>query len=478
MASLSKAIEFQHLANQLSNVEFEIFLFDLIESMGRQFILSAFFNKFTATNTANRIQQNEMDFVIKLILYIIKTRNKESVSSLDLLTNDDTMRLDQYSSAMIGEIASFLECCDYATFQRCSRLIYIGCNMPNTLRALDLTKYDCARIDLQRYSFLRTLSFPLDKFYKIRSISTTTLSHMESLTLTASFSDDIDGDVILLCLSKCPHLKALKLSDVYVRNDKFDESASHSVALPEGIQSLSMHGNGAFFGNFHSFLIQLCGNTLMELSFDDGFDLPNAVRFPDLKSLQMGIDVDLNQMENMKKIFKYAPNLERFVCDVNDTQNFDYVQMLQAILCKKSLKEMVIGTFEIGEFCDALSDVLIGCEEVYEDSDDEVMHSMPTSISGELERKGKSNKLPEINIVYKRNKAESQNSDWNEYELKLRLGVVKILKIMNRLNKHSTITIHWDTLYKACFDSFQKTFAEYLNDTRFSYNYQCLSMHK
>eukprot|EP01083_Nonionella_stella_P111462 326908_1 len=151
--SLTKVIEFRHLITQLTHGERVAFLSELVESR-LDIVLSGLFHHFAQSN-----QINEVNHFNKSLSDIIQSRKvkPETVSTRNI-------KLHQFPTAIIGYTASFLNQLDYINFSMSNRSIYLGCNSPNLLHALDLTKIsDYSSIDLASFPSVTNLQIDPSK---------------------------------------------------------------------------------------------------------------------------------------------------------------------------------------------------------------------------------------------------------------------------------------------------------------------------
>eukprot|EP01083_Nonionella_stella_P281501 957813_1 len=137
--SLTKAIKFQHLISQLTHEECIGFLSKLVDSH-MEIIVGSLFCHFVK---ANQNQINQLNSFNESLSNIIQSR-KEKPKAI----SPRNMKLSQLPRAIIGHTASFLYHHDYIDFSMSNRCIYLGCNSPSLLHALDVTDIpDCLCID-------------------------------------------------------------------------------------------------------------------------------------------------------------------------------------------------------------------------------------------------------------------------------------------------------------------------------------------
>ena len=135
MATVLKVIKYQSLVRQLSDTEFSQFMSHLVHRCGRSAFSTPFCNQFLK-DSSNNTNHHTIDVAIKIIKTIIRSR-QQSIN-----TSPATKKLDSLPNTIIGEIGSYLQQNGYISFTKTNRVIYLGCNDPNTLRELNLIQLD------------------------------------------------------------------------------------------------------------------------------------------------------------------------------------------------------------------------------------------------------------------------------------------------------------------------------------------------
>ena len=183
LTTLTKAINFRSLADQLTDTEFATFVREIITQYDRSVILTPIFNHYLRHNAASPNQQ-VLDELISIIKRIMTQRKPAKESGSGEGPKPATML--SLSSALIGEIGSLLDQKSHTRFSRCCRDIHIACESPFcTLRSLSLLGTDSyERVNLQRYAQIRSLRLDVNLFQHLplpssgivcRSLSTLTL---------------------------------------------------------------------------------------------------------------------------------------------------------------------------------------------------------------------------------------------------------------------------------------------------------------
>ena len=128
MSALPQAVKFRELADQLDDSEFTRFLSTLCAQFGRDIFLTPLFNQFQRENNHNVTRATAA------IHDILNSRREKSNSP----SVAPLVSLQSLPGELVGEIGSYCSQIDYFDFSQSCRSIYVGCNTPNTLRALDL----------------------------------------------------------------------------------------------------------------------------------------------------------------------------------------------------------------------------------------------------------------------------------------------------------------------------------------------------
>ena len=164
MPALAQSIKFRWLAAQLNDAEFQQFVSKWLQSGGRDFILTSLYNQFIRTNEDNETEHPVIK-PMNIISSIIESREEQA--------NESEIRpttLDELSSVLIGEIASYLNQKDYISFGKTNRSIYYGSNSPNRLVTLNLLNVvDYASIDLRKYRLIKHLAININKIKELPS---------------------------------------------------------------------------------------------------------------------------------------------------------------------------------------------------------------------------------------------------------------------------------------------------------------------
>ena len=176
--SVSQAIRFRHLINQLSIQEKQTLILQLLNKPNDIITKSLFYCCIHSDNHNDATNVNDM------ISKIIRKRDKVPI-------DPPQFKLDMIPKALIGHIASFSNQSDYANLSIANRSVFLGCNSPNMLQKLQLhQEHQCSNIKLDLYPSIKYFEFSLQQFDEFR-ISTPT-----ALPLFNQLNEFIDGNLI------------------------------------------------------------------------------------------------------------------------------------------------------------------------------------------------------------------------------------------------------------------------------------------
>lgn len=390
MATLAPVIRFRSLANELTDKEYEQFLCKATQQFGRDFILKPLFYHFSGM-TFNDATNQILDGAIAIISGIIKDREKASDGNP--CTRNDIASL---SSALIGEIGSYLNQDDHIAFSTCCRITYIGCNTPCTLRVLNLIGVsDYSSVpSLRYYPQIRELYFKLKKFKELSfppnshifshhlyslnidnegeadadisgllqcsTINFDNITHLELIDFsTARNADDGDYfsmDTFLELLLIFPRLWHLYLSSAYFPRFQPEELSKFISALPN-LQVFVQNGSS------DSTTIQMVASLAPQLQAlrcktNDLHTMPDIIKnktFPALKELEVRAVIGAESI--FEQIVESAPMLNRvglgFEEDASSAEPF--------IRCVFPLKTRITELF-IDSYISKINDVCSGIE--------------------------------------------------------------------------------------------------------------------
>eukprot|EP01083_Nonionella_stella_P185416 675978_1 len=328
--SLTKAIKFQYLFSQLTHEECVGFLSKLVDSH-MDIIVGSLFCHFVK---ANQNQINELNSFNESLSNIIQSR-KEKPKAI----SPRNMTLSRLPRAIIGHTASFLEPYDYIDFSMSNRSIYLGCNSPNLLHALNVTDItDCLCIDLSSFPSIKTLSIDPSEF-NTYSCNSPHLTQITTLSLLANkkvgwiehflnqkiidydtvrvlwcsqFGDldndlDMESNEFLKLLASFPNLNHIKMSNVFLTRDI---TAQDIATVCPNIIGLGVNGG---CGQLNNDLITLFARKLKYLScteIDETDEMDfDTVSFDTLEELQMmtpsyrSFHSIIKSASNLRKIF-------------------------------------------------------------------------------------------------------------------------------------------------------------------------------
>eukprot|EP01083_Nonionella_stella_P259108 885010_1 len=187
MTSLSEVIRFRASVHKLTDTEFHQFILTLVQKCGRDILITSLFTMFTSGCDRSSQSLETTLNIIKQIIESRKTKPKPASSS------DITMQ--SLPSALIGNLASYLNSTDYCAFSKANRTVYIGCNAPNTLYLLNLCSiHDYSAVNLAKYWHLRILVFNLSAYdsFVLPTNGRTVCNRLQSIRLDADKRTDVD----------------------------------------------------------------------------------------------------------------------------------------------------------------------------------------------------------------------------------------------------------------------------------------------
>ena len=138
MSALHKVIRLQSLIKTLNDNEITQFTMLFFKKCGREALLNPFCNQYIQANVVNA-DTSHLDAAMGIIKNIIRTRCTYA-SNKKKSFNQNGIGMELLPSAIIGEIASYLNQKNYASLSKTNRSVYIGCSEPVTLRKLNLNK--------------------------------------------------------------------------------------------------------------------------------------------------------------------------------------------------------------------------------------------------------------------------------------------------------------------------------------------------
>ena len=126
LQKIVNGLKFKKLAKQLTDNEFNKFISNLSNIFNdRDLILNVLCGKFATPSNQVKIITKMNEIISKII------QNRKNN-----IRKTKATKLDQLPSAIIGEIASYLDQREYAKFSRSNSTIFIATNSPNNLKTL------------------------------------------------------------------------------------------------------------------------------------------------------------------------------------------------------------------------------------------------------------------------------------------------------------------------------------------------------
>eukprot|EP01083_Nonionella_stella_P176342 616691_1 len=305
--SLTKAIQFRYLTTQLTHEERVGFLSKLVQTH-LDVLFTSLFTHIVKTN-----QIREANHFNEALSDIINSR-KETPKAVP--TNN--IQIHQLPRALIGYTASFLKRHEYVKFAMSNRAVYLGCNSPNLLHALDLRNIeDYSSINLAAFPSVAILriepielpsnwSFDSPPFNQVNTLdlfandshgwveqflSLNIINYGSVTTLRCSDfgfrppADPMQGNEFLNLLTRFPNITNIKLDGVFAVNITAQEIAN----LWPNLIGLYIDGG---YREFNANLITLLASKLKYLAFSrvPGTNYSNSFLF----------DVTLDKLEELQ----------------------------------------------------------------------------------------------------------------------------------------------------------------------------------
>eukprot|EP01083_Nonionella_stella_P301686 1036354_1 len=350
--SLTKAVHFRELITQLTNEERVGFLSQLIDSHVNM-ILTCLFQHLSKPN-----QMAHVDDFNQSILDIIQARKDKPKQ---LCSRD--IQFDQFPRAIIGYTASFLDQSDYVKLSVSNRSIYLGCNLPNTLHEIDLT-----RLKTKNYSSVTVAQFQsikslcIDPYQAIKSqhnlrFESPHFNQVTTLELSTRHKTGWVEPFLNQNIINCDHITTLKCHSRGPPNQLMGryEVLSLLAGFPN-LTHLDMHGflladtvtgqdivgacpkvvaftyryrgfGSGMAGAMPSDLLKLFASQLKYLDLRAGFSCDNAV-FSQLEELCFG-----GFGKSLNNILKYAFNLRKMYVSTGSL-NIETIIVHSMVKCK------------------------------------------------------------------------------------------------------------------------------------------------
>ena len=188
-SSLSSAIKFCSLSEELNDAEFGRLLSAICARAGRKLIVAALFEQLRHEDNVNAAES-----AIGAIHDIMNAREKTHE-----IAQPQTVGMHALPSELIGEVGSYLNYIDYFDFGEVCRATYTGCNTPCTLRNLDVVDYeDYSPICLQKFPQIRSLHIDLNLFDQFQLPQTSAVcTHLKKVRLFGDNENDCDINLFM-----------------------------------------------------------------------------------------------------------------------------------------------------------------------------------------------------------------------------------------------------------------------------------------
>eukprot|EP01083_Nonionella_stella_P169569 575302_1 len=380
MTSLAEVIRFRSSVDKLTDTEFNRFIMMLMQKCGRDILITSLFTMFTSA--CNR-SSDTLDTTLNIIKQIIESRKTKPKP-----VNSYAITMKSLPSELIGNLASYLTFTEYRAFQTLNRTIYVGCNTPNTLLRLDLTKInDYSMINLAKYPHLRHLSMKLNAFdsFVLPDSNVTVCSRLQQIVLHAENRADVDiTRFIAQNTINIDHITHLQCKGFGHRQNHFSFNTFTRLLfkfsnieylslygvtlppilhLPSNLSQLFPHLQGFSWiaRGPPAFLLEILtsfSSKLKKLKFSDTLvaPLPTHVTFSSLQQLMME-SPQITTLDHILKTAKCLRNIVFYFDQINTT--FPTRSSIQKLLTTQPLLDV------IGMYCtryDAFNDICDGIE--------------------------------------------------------------------------------------------------------------------
>ena len=180
MVSILPAIKFKTLIDQLNDNEFDKLLSKFCQRVGREEILRLMWD--TLYNSHFNAMEGE-------ILSIMQQRNLKATNpSNPTVTPISSCSIATLPTTMVGEIASYLDQKAYARFSITNRKMFVNCNSPNRLVALNLDRVeDFTFVSLANYRHLTSLEFALVNIDDFDCSLISRCNRLQTLMISAAY---------------------------------------------------------------------------------------------------------------------------------------------------------------------------------------------------------------------------------------------------------------------------------------------------
>ena len=368
MASLVDSIKLELVADELSANEWSQFL----SKMGKAFIL----------NSIKSTKSKEIHQAISAMKQIIQSRD-EALSD----TPSQVECIDQLSSGLIGEIASYLHVGEYGRFEQCNRTLYVASNSPNKVQkiklpahyspanfGLDKSNEFYSSLNIYKYSTARTLT--CDMCIDILRLGMS--STMYSVTELSFGCRYLSLSRLIEFTSKFPSTKILKFSGRWSGHET-DLDPKMMKLLPPNVKELGLCHHKSMQN-----ILKFYGSQIEKLSLDDVGCLNvigNGLNLAELLHLtvQSGL-IDSNG--SFEWILCNAPKLKKVEVWCRNKEADDFEFFCNAFVSALAHSSIAVKKFSIDIF---LSSRTMKCNQsrhafltVFEEGITKISNSLPT----------------------------------------------------------------------------------------------------
>lgn len=303
-------IRFRLLSAELNKKEADKFIKKIMNSFGREQIISCIFHDFMHEYKEKHVHNGRLQMMIEMASNIINSRKKEKNALVEesVLSQTErvTIKFDALPYEVIGECASYLKQEDYLNLSITNRAIYCGTNSPNRLKELDCSCWSVySDFDLNRFKQLKCLRVCTSDFNEFASSSypmQNTFSHLvefdiyyegyhadmdvllhstyipfgqiTQLTLENFGKQEqlYDFDSFCMLLSRFPNVSHLELQEIHLT--EFNEENEHFASMLPKLKALDCEnlGDNDSSNQLRNKLMSARSKELRELRYDGRVD--------------------------------------------------------------------------------------------------------------------------------------------------------------------------------------------------------------
>eukprot|EP01083_Nonionella_stella_P075094 203928_1 len=231
MSSLSEVIRFRSSVDKLNPTEFNDFILTFVQKCERNILITSLFTTFLSQlhSSSNQQESNQptLNIALTLLKQIIASRKPKRQHY-----PCHVKRLQSLSSELIGNLASYLNLADYKAFCKVNRIVYIGCNSPNTLQHVHLKAIMDHSLNKEPSKQMATMGQLHREIYALKTQLRTSNKEANSFKLMANAYRDA-------CLNGC-HPRREMFGSISKCNDMIERSSTASLWRQ---QRMNLFGN-------------------------------------------------------------------------------------------------------------------------------------------------------------------------------------------------------------------------------------------